>query len=49
LNTHADQIMDFIPANQHENVQHALLLLRDALLEANTIEVIASNCLVESD
>lgn len=45
LNTHADRLMDFIPSNQHENVQYALLLLRDALLaEANTIEMIAVEC-----
>ena len=45
LNTHADRIMDFIPSDQHENVQYALLLLRDALLaETSMIETIAVEC-----
>lgn len=36
LNAHVDRIMDFISADEHENVQRALMLIRDALLvEAN--------------
>jgi DNA-binding MarR family transcriptional regulator len=45
LNTHADRIMDYIPVEYHESVQHALLLLRDALLaEAETFPSMAQEC-----
>jgi DNA-binding MarR family transcriptional regulator len=45
LNSHVDRIMDYVPVEQHESVQQALLLLRDALLtDAGILPVAIQEC-----